>query len=165
MPFHALPGTNSGMPKLSSSVELLMLTGLLSLESGQPELPPPLDQGPLSSSRLGELAEFLAPGALENSLLSLLIIWRSLDPPGAAPDPDPFSEMFIPPMLRLRSSPVPAPGLGPPCWFIRYWACCAVIWFWRFWICCLCFVICTVSPMSACCWLVPGLWPAWAWAM
>ena len=72
-----LEDTNSGIPKLSSSVELLMLTGLLSLESGQPELPPPLDQGPLSSSRLGELAEFLAPGALENSLLSLLIIWSS----------------------------------------------------------------------------------------
>ena len=40
VPFQALPGTNSGIPKLSSSVELLVLTGLLSLlESGQP-VPP-----------------------------------------------------------------------------------------------------------------------------
>ena len=39
VPFHALPGTNSGIPKLSSSVELLVLTGLSPLESGQPEFP------------------------------------------------------------------------------------------------------------------------------
>ena len=52
VPFHAFPGTNSGMPKLSvSSVEALVLTGLLSLlpESGQPLVPPPLDHGPLDS--------------------------------------------------------------------------------------------------------------------
>ena len=39
VPFQALPGTNSGIPKLSSSVELLVLTGLSPLESGQPEFP------------------------------------------------------------------------------------------------------------------------------
>merc|ERR1712106_189292 len=35
VPFHALPGTNSGMPKLSSSVELLVLIGLLEPWMGQ----------------------------------------------------------------------------------------------------------------------------------
>merc|ERR1712123_60082 len=47
VPFHALPGTNSGMPKLSSSVELLVLIGSSFVESGQPVLPEgPLDHGP-----------------------------------------------------------------------------------------------------------------------
>ena len=90
VPFHALPGTNSGMPKLSSSL-VLVLVGF-SPELGQPaSLPCAFDQGPLfSRSKLGddcELGALLvpgAPGALGNSSPNLSpIIFSTLEPPTA----------------------------------------------------------------------------------
>ena len=75
LPFHALPGTNSGIPKsLESSVGLL-LGFVLSLLSGQPEPATPLfplDQVlPPSRRTFGEGCDvelLLEPGALKSIL-------------------------------------------------------------------------------------------------
>lgn len=85
-PFQGLPGSNSGMPKLSSSLDVFCCFSEL---SGQPEpaLLLPVDHGPEGSrSKFGDgwLVEVcLEPGALLNlsSALSLFNFhWFNLDP-------------------------------------------------------------------------------------